>query len=132
VDHERNGSPLAVIAIVVIFCAGPLCVFWKTLRELAVAESFNMGPWRLAWAAKSSNSGWGTRAIRQTMPSRCRISPPRSTFIPLSPTYNKQTVPIGVRSNCRLAGAALARAIPLALIVFPLDLIVKEVLRFLL
>ncbi len=43
-----------------------------------------------------------------------------------------KTVPIGMRSIGRLAGAALAPAMPLALVVLPFDLIVKEVLKFLL
>ncbi len=43
-----------------------------------------------------------------------------------------KTVLIGTRSIGRLAGAALAPAILLALVVLPFDLIVKEVLKFML
>jgi hypothetical protein len=126
-------TPLAVIAIVVILCAGPLCVFWRTLRQTRRRGIFQYG---------SLATSMGRQFEQQwlTTPSNPRDGalkmPDFSATIDLYPivanVQQTKTVPIGMRSIGRLAGAALAPAIPLALVVLPFDLIVKEGLKFLL
>ncbi len=126
-------TPLAVIAIVVILCAGPLCVFWGTLRRTRRRGIFQYGAlatsmgrqFEQQWLASPSSP----RADALKMSD---FSATIDLYSIVSNVQQSKTVPIGVRSISRLAGAALAPAIPLALIVFPFDLIVKEALKFLL
>jgi hypothetical protein len=125
-------TPLAVIAFVVILCAGPLCVFWQTLRRTRRRGIFQYG-------ALATSMGRHFEKQWLTTPSNMRddalkMSDFSATIDLYSIVANVQqakTVPIGMRSIGRLAGAALAPAIPLALVVLPFDLIVKEALRFL-
>ncbi|MGC1647315.1 MAG: hypothetical protein WA741_15970 [Candidatus Sulfotelmatobacter sp.] len=124
--------PLAVIAIVVILCAGPLCVFWRTLRQTRRRGIFQYG-------ALATSMGRQFEQQWLTTPSNPRDALKMPDFSATIDLYSivanvqqTKTVPIGMRSIGRLAGAALAPAIPLALVVLPFDLIVKEVLKFLL
>ena len=126
-------SPLAVIAFVVILCAGPLCVFWQALRRTRRRGIFQYG-------ALATSMGRQFEKQWLTTPSNPRedalkMSDFSATIDLYSIVANVQqtkTVPLGTRSIGRLAGAALAPAILLALVVLPFDLIVKEVLKFLL
>jgi len=126
-------SPLVVIAIVVVLCAGPLCVFCFALRRTRSRGIFQYG-------ALATSMGRQFERKWLANPDKARDdaleNPDFSATIDLySVVANVQqtkSVPIGMRSIGRLAGAALAPAIPLALVVFPFDLIVKEVLKFLL
>ena len=126
-------TPLAVIAIVVILCAGPLCVFWRTLRQSRSRGIFQYGvlatsmgrQFEQQWLTTPSNP----RDDALKMPD---FSATIDLYSIVANVQQTKTVPIGMRSIGRLAGAALAPAMPLALVVLPFDLIVKEVLKFLL
>lgn len=126
-------SPLAVIVIVVIFCAGPLCVFWGTLRRTRRRGIFQYGTlatsmgrqFEQQWLATPSN----LRDDSLKMPD---FSATIDLYSIVANVQQAKTVPIGMRSISRLAAASLAPAMPLALVVLPFDLIVKEVLKFLL
>ena len=126
-------TPLAVIAIVVIFCAGPLCVFWHTLRRTRRRGIFQYGALATSMGRQFEQQ-WLT-TLSNPRDDALKMSDFSATIDLYSIVANVQqtkTVPIGMRSIARLAGAALAPAIPLALVVLPFDLIVKEVLKFLL
>jgi hypothetical protein len=126
-------TPLAVIAFVVILCAGPLCVFWQPLRRTRSRGISQYG-------ALATSMGRQFEREWLTTPSNPRddalkMSDFSATIDLYSVVANVQqtrTVPLGMRSIGRLAAAALAPAIPIALVVLPFDLIVKEVLKFLL
>jgi hypothetical protein len=127
-------TPLAVIAIVVvILCAGPLCVFWHTLRRTRRRGIFQYG-------ALATSLGRQFEKQWLTTPSNPREDalkiPDFSATIDLysivANVQQTKTVPIGMRSIGRLAGAARAPAILLAVVILPFDLIVKEVLKFML
>jgi hypothetical protein len=125
-------TPLAVIAIVVILCAGPLCVFWRTLGQTRRRGIFQYGAltsmgrqFEQQWLTTPSNPRDGALQMPD-------FSATIDLYSIVANVQQTKTVPIGMRSIGRLAGAALAPAIPLALAVLPFDLNVKEVLKFLL
>lgn len=126
-------APLAVIMLVIVLCAGPLCVFWGTLRRTRRRGIFQYGAlatgmgrqFEEKWLATPSNPRDDALAMTD-------FSATIDLYSIVANVQQTKSVPIGMRSIARLSGAALAPAIPLALIVFPFDLVVKEVFKFLL
>ncbi len=126
-------APLAVIALVVILCAGPLCVFWGTLRRTRRRGIFQYGALATGMGRQFEQKWLATPSSpRDDALAMTDFSATIDLYSIVANVQQTKSVPIGMRSIARLSGAALAPAIPLALIVFPFDLVVKEVFKFLL
>jgi hypothetical protein len=125
--------PLIVISIVVPLCAGPLCVFWGTLRRTRSRGIFQYGALATSMGRQFEQKWLASpNKPRDDALAMTDFSATIDLYSIVANVQQTKVFPIGMRSIGRLAGAALAPAIPLALIVLPFDLIVKEALKFLL
>jgi len=125
-------SPLIVIVVVVFLCVGPFCVFWGTLRRarhrgileygtLAASMGREFEQKWLAIPDKPSDGALGMTDFSATI----------DLYSIVANVQAMKVFPIGTRSITRLAGAAVAPAVPLALIALPFDVIVEHVIKLL-
>jgi hypothetical protein len=125
-------SPLMVIAVVVFLCVGPFCIFWGTLRRarhrgileygtLAVSMGRQFEQKWLAIPDKPSDGALGMTDFSATI----------DLYSIVANVQAMKLFPIGTRSIARVAGAAVAPAVPLALIALPFDVIIEHVIKLL-
>jgi hypothetical protein len=125
-------TPLFVIAIVLILCAGPLCVFWGTLFRTRRRGIFEYGAlatrmgrqFEHKWLVPSKEDGSALEVQD--------FSATIDLYSVVTNVHEMHSVPVGMRSVGRLAGAALAPAVPLALVALPFDVIMEHVIKLLL
>lgn len=125
--------PLFVVAIVVIVCGGPLCVFWGTLVRARRRGIFEYGALAIT-IGRQFEEKW-LAAPAKEHDSALEVpdfSATTDLYSIVANVHQMQPLPIGMRSLSRVAAVSLAPAIPLALIVVPFDVIVEHVIKFLL
>jgi len=124
-------TPLLVIAIVLILCAGPLCVFWNTLlaaRRRGILEygalATRMGrQFERKWLQVPSG-GDGALEVQD-------FSATIDLYSVVANVHEMSFLPVGMLSVGRLAGWALAPAAPLLFVAFPFDVIMAHLLKLL-
>jgi hypothetical protein len=124
-------TALPVIAIVLMVCAGPLCVFWGTLlgaRRRGILEygalATRMGrQFEHKWLQMPSNRD-GALDVQD-------FSATIDMYSVVANVHEMNFVPVGMLSLGRLTGWALAPAVPLLFVAFPFDVIMEHLLKLL-
>jgi hypothetical protein len=125
--------PLVVIAVVVILCAGPFCVFWELLRRTRRRGIFAYGSLATSMGRQFEHKWLAT----PTSPSddalaKTDFSAMIDLYSVVANVHEIKSLPIGMRNIGRLVGAALAPAVPLAFIALPFDVIMQHLIKLLL
>jgi hypothetical protein len=125
--------PLFVIVLVVIVCAGPLSVFWGTLVRTRRRGIFEYGALAISMGRQFEHKWLVDPARPQTAALEAQdFSATTDLYSIVANVHAMNLSPIGMGTLIRLAIAALAPAIPLALVSVPFNVIMEHIFRLLL
>jgi hypothetical protein len=126
-------TPILVIAIVGIVCAGPPCVFWGTLLRARRRGVFEYGTLAISMGRQFERKWLVTPA--QTLDGALEVQDFSATTDLYSIVANVREMnitPIGMGSIIRLAIYTLAPIVPLAFVALPFNVIVESLVKLLL
>jgi hypothetical protein len=125
-------KPVLVVLIlfVVVFCIGPLCVFMRILLRLKRQGA-------VAYGALASALGqqFETKWLERTEKATSEIlevqdfSAATDLYSVVANVHALRPLPISVQDVAGIVVAALVPAIPVALVVFPFEVILKELIK---
>jgi hypothetical protein len=125
--------PIVVIAIVVIVCVAPLCVFWSTLVRTRRRGIFEYGTLAISMGRQFEHKWLVDPAqARDGALEEPDFSATTDLYSIVANVHAMTPFPIAKLSLIRLAIAALAPAIPLAFIALPFDVIMERIIKLLL
>ncbi|HTF70655.1 MAG TPA: hypothetical protein VK638_49100 [Edaphobacter sp.] len=125
--------PIVVIAIVVIVCVAPLCVFWSTLVRTRRRGIFEYGTLAISMGRQFEHKWLVDPAqARDGALEEPDFSATTDLYSIVANVQAMTPFPIEKLSLIRLAIAALAPAIPLAFIALPFNVIMEHIIKLLL
>jgi hypothetical protein len=121
---------LVVIGFVLIFCIGPMCEFARVLLRLKRKGAIAYGTLASA-VGQQFEAKWLQHACAET-PEVLEVQDFSATtdlYSIVANVHGLRPLPIGVHDVASIVIATLVPAIPIALVIFPFDVILKEVIR---
>ncbi len=126
-------TPIFMIVFVVIVCVGPLCIFWNILLRTRRRGIFEYGALALTMGRQFEAKWLADPArTRDDALEKPDFSATIDLYSVVANVHSMNLFPVGHLSLARLTIASLAPVIPLALVVLPLDELMKRVLKLLL
>jgi hypothetical protein len=124
--------PIFAIAIAVVVCGGPLCVFWSMLLRTRRRGIFEYGALATSMGRQFEQKWLVIPGRQEGALEAPDFSATTDLYSIVANVHEMKPFPIGMRSVSRLAVATLAPAIPLALVAVPFNVIVEHVIKRLL
>jgi hypothetical protein len=121
---------VALVLFVVVFCTGPLCVFLGVLIRLKRQGAVAYGA--LASALGQQFETRWLRSAEERTPEILEVQDFSATtdlYSVVANVHALRPLPISVQDLAGIVIAALVPALPVALVVFPLDVILKEIIK---
>jgi hypothetical protein len=126
-------TPILVIAVVGIVCAGPPCVFWGTLVRARRRGIFQYGTLAISMGRQFEHK-WLVHPA-QTQDDALEVQDFSATtdlYSIVANVHAMNLTPIGMRSIIHLVIYALVPIVPLAFVALPFNVIVESLLKLLL